>query len=92
MDIHFAFPTPDTLQSAPHISAIVHLEFALRTALVALGVEHPRTVENGDIPPDTAALEDAYALAIQNQILALEPIVRIYRSQIEWRLAGERGF
>jgi hypothetical protein len=92
MDIHVTFPAPDILQSAPHISTIAHLEFALRAALVALGVEHPQCVEDEGMPPDTATPEDAYALAIQNQILSLETIVRVYRTLIERRLYRERDF
>jgi hypothetical protein len=92
MDVHISFPTQDTLQSAPHISTIAHLEFALRAALVALGLEHPSSAEDEDMPLDTTALEDAYALAIQSQILSLEPIVRIYRYRIERRLDRERDF
>jgi hypothetical protein len=92
MDIHVTFPTQSILQSAPHISTIAHLEFALRAALVALGVEHPPCGEDDDMPPDTVTPEDAYALAIQNQILSLEKLVRVYRTLIERRLYRERNF
>lgn len=80
-DDEVRIPSYSELQEAPPLAAVVILEVSLRATLLALELEHPEGVDFEE--GETA--EHAYAMSIKNLILALEPLVHLYRREVERR-------